>query len=86
MRQNGIQFRPPIETFYQAARPPTDMFGKLGTTGIAGVLLLIGGLAVVALESVVVAGGLALMLVGLLLVARGLVGTMMSAFGMDGMF
>ena len=62
------------------------MFGKLGRTGIAGVLLLIGGIALVATENVVVAGGMALMLVGLLLVVRGLVGTMMSAFGMDGMF
>ncbi|MFC5971414.1 hypothetical protein ACFPYI_08745 [Halomarina salina] len=62
------------------------MFGKLGTTGVAGILLLVGGIALVAVENVVVAGGMALMLVGLLLVARGLIGSMMSAFGMDGMF
>jgi hypothetical protein len=62
------------------------MFGKLGRTGFAGVLLLVGGVALIALENLVVAGGMALVLVGLLLVARGLIGGMMSAFGMDGMF
>ncbi|MWG34695.1 DUF7470 family protein [Halomarina oriensis] len=61
------------------------MFGKLGRTGFAGVLLLLGGIALIALESYVVAGGMALVLAGLLLVARGLLGTMMKAFGMDGM-
>ncbi|MFD1513203.1 DUF7470 family protein [Halomarina rubra] len=62
------------------------MFGKLGRTGLAGILLLVGGLALVATENAIIAGGIALVLVGLLLVARGLIGTMMTAFGMDGMF
>ncbi|MFC7155938.1 hypothetical protein ACFQPA_10775 [Halomarina halobia] len=62
------------------------MFGKLGRTGFAGLLLLVGGLAVLALENLLIAGGVALVLVGLLLVAKGLVGTMLSAFGMEGMF
>lgn len=60
------------------------MLGKLGSTGLAGVLLLIGGLAVVAYASPIVAGGLALMLVGLVLVARGLLGSVMRSFGMGG--
>ncbi|MFC6837134.1 DUF7470 family protein [Halomarina ordinaria] len=58
------------------------MFGRLGRTGFAGVLLVLGGLALLALENVVIAGGIALVLLGLLLVARGLVGSMLSAFGM----
>lgn len=61
------------------------MLGKLGSTGLAGVLLLIGGLAVVAYASPIVAGGLALMLVGLVLVARGLLGSVMRSFGMGGL-
>lgn len=61
------------------------MFGKLGSSGVAGILLLLGGIALIALESLVVAGGMALVLVGLLLVAKGLVGSAMEAFGMGGM-
>jgi hypothetical protein len=61
------------------------MLGKLGSTGLAGVSLLIGGLAVVAYASPIVAGGLALMLVGLVLVARGLLGSVMRSFGMGGL-
>ncbi|WP_254536620.1 DUF7470 family protein [Halomarina litorea] len=62
------------------------MLGKLGTTGIAGVLLLVGGLAVIAYTAPIVALGMALVLVGLLLVAKGLMSGLLESFGMGGMF
>ena len=61
------------------------MLDKLGLAGIVGILCCLGGLAVIAYVAPVVAGGLALVLVGLVLVLRGLLSGMLSAFGMDGM-
>lgn len=61
------------------------MLGKLGAKGIVGVLAILGGLALVALQDPLVAAGIALVLVGLLLTAWGLVSGMLSAMGMDGM-
>ncbi|PSQ02442.1 hypothetical protein BRC94_01760 [Halobacteriales archaeon QS_5_70_17] len=60
------------------------MLDKLGSTGAAGVLLLLGGLGLVAYANLLVAAGLALILVGLVLVARGLLGSVMRTFGMGG--
>jgi uncharacterized membrane protein len=61
------------------------MFDKLGIGGIIGILCCLGGLAVIAYVAPVVAGGLALVLVGLALVVRGLLSGLLSAFGMEGM-
>ncbi|EMA42871.1 hypothetical protein C448_10357 [Halococcus morrhuae DSM 1307] len=61
------------------------MLDKLGLAGIVGVLCCLGGLAVIAYVAPVVAGGLALVLIGLVLVVRSLLSGMLSAFGMDGM-
>ncbi|GAA0459223.1 hypothetical protein MUK72_03285 [Halococcus dombrowskii] len=61
------------------------MLDKLGLAGIVGILCCLGGLAVIAYVAPVVAGGLALVLIGLVLVVRGLLSGMLSAFGMDGM-
>ncbi|EJN59783.1 hypothetical protein SAMN04487950_3238 [Halogranum rubrum] len=58
------------------------MLDKLGTTGILGVVLLLVGIAVVAYKAPIVAVGIALALVGLGLVAKGLVSNVMSMFGM----
>lgn len=58
------------------------MFKSLGPMGWGGILLLIGGLSVVALADPLVAAGLAIMLAGLgLLVKRG-VDLVMSMLGM----
>ncbi|EMA42482.1 DUF7470 family protein [Halococcus saccharolyticus] len=62
------------------------MLNRLGLAGVVGVLCCLAGLAVVAYAAPIVAGGIALVLVGLLLVARGLLSGMLAAFGMDGMF
>jgi hypothetical protein len=61
------------------------MFDKLGIPGILGVLFMLGGIAVVALENIVLAGGLALVIAGLGLVVFGLVKNLLSSLGMGGM-
>lgn len=62
------------------------MFNRLGLAGVVGILCCLGGLAVIAYVAPVVAGGFALVLIGLALVVRGLLSGVLSAFGMDGMF
>ena len=61
------------------------MLDKLGAAGILGALLMIGGVAVVAVESLLVAGGIALVVAGLGLVVFGLVKNLLSSLGMGGM-
>ena len=61
------------------------MLGKLGLAGILGVLVMLGGIVLVALESLVIAGGLALVIAGLGLIVYGMVTNLMQAFGMGGM-
>ena len=60
------------------------MFGRLGLVGVFCVLCCLCGVGVIAYVAPVVAGGLALVLVGLVLVARGLLSGVLSAFGMGG--
>ncbi|MCL7416485.1 MAG: hypothetical protein M8354_01425 [Halalkalicoccus sp.] len=62
------------------------MFDRLGLAGIAGLLLVVVGIALVALESPLIAAGLALVLVGLGLAVKSLVSGMLATFGMGGMF
>ncbi|MFC6723227.1 hypothetical protein ACFQE1_02225 [Halobium palmae] len=57
------------------------MLGKLGVTGIVGVLLLLVGIGLVAWHQPIVALGIALAFVGVGLVAKGLISNVMSAFG-----
>ena len=61
------------------------MLDKLGAKGIVGVLLLLGGLGVVAWKAPIVAVGMALVVVGFVLVAWGLVSGLMASFGLGGM-
>lgn len=61
------------------------MFGKLGIPGVLGVLMLLGGVALVAWESLVIGGGLALVIAGLGLVVYGMVTSLLGAMGMGGM-
>lgn len=62
------------------------MFDRLDAVGVFGLLLVLAGLALVALENLLIAGGLVLVLVGLGLAVKSLVSGMLSAFGMGGMF
>ncbi|MFC7070080.1 DUF7470 family protein [Halobaculum lipolyticum] len=58
------------------------MIDKLGTAGVAGALLLLAGLVLVAWSSPVVAAGLALVLAGTGLVVKGLATGLMKQFGL----
>ena len=61
------------------------MFGKLGLKGALGVLLLLAGIAVIALQNLIIAAGIGLVVVGFVLVAWGLVSGLLASFGMGGM-
>jgi hypothetical protein len=60
------------------------MLDKLGAAGLLGVLLMVGGVAVVALESLLVAGGIALVVAGLGLLVFGLVKNLLASLGIGG--
>lgn len=61
------------------------MFDKLGAVGVFGVLCLLAGVVVVAMESLLIAAGIALVIAGLGFVVLGMVKNLMSAMGLDGM-
>ena len=58
------------------------MRNKIGTAGVAGLVLLLGGIGVVATQSLYVASGIAFVVAGLLLVAYGFVTSVLGALGM----
>ncbi|GAB7093829.1 hypothetical protein JCM30237_09810 [Halolamina litorea] len=58
------------------------MYDRLGIGGIVGLLLTLGGIALVAWQEPIVAAGLAFVLAGIGLVVRALVGNVMRQFGM----
>jgi hypothetical protein len=58
------------------------MLDKLGLSGVFGLLLVVVGVVVVAWKAPVVATGLTAVIVGLALVARGAVQSVMGMFGM----
>ncbi|MBP1986423.1 DUF7470 family protein [Halolamina salifodinae] len=58
------------------------MYERLGIGGIVGILLVLGGIALVAWQAPIVAAGLAFVLAGLGLVVRALVGNLLKQFGM----
>jgi len=62
------------------------MLKKLGAAGIVGLLALLGGIVLIASESLVIAGGLALILAGLGLMVRSLIQSVLGSMGMGGMF
>ena len=75
--------RPPVFKSVRARLP--GMFDKLGIAGVVGVVLMLGGIAVVAWQNLILAGGLALVIAGLGLVVLGLVKNLLASFGMGGM-
>lgn len=58
------------------------MLRNLGVYGIAGIVLLLAGVGLVAYENLIVAAGIALIVAGIGMVARGLVTGMLKSFGM----
>jgi hypothetical protein len=62
------------------------MFNKLGISGVIGVLVVLGGLSLIAFANPIIAGGLILVLIGVGLIIRGLISSVMNAMGMGRMF
>ncbi|MBX0295641.1 DUF7470 family protein [Haloarcula nitratireducens] len=60
------------------------MLDKLGVAGIAGVVALFGGIALVASQNLIFAAGLALVVGGMGLIVYGLVTSLLASFGMGG--
>lgn len=58
------------------------MLDKLGGVGIAGVVILFGGIGLVAWKAPIVAAGIALVVAGLGLVVYGIVSSLLGAFGL----
>jgi len=57
----------------------------LGVSGFLGLICILGGIAAVASENLVIAGGIALVLAGLGLFVRALISGVMGMMGMGGM-
>lgn len=62
------------------------MIKQLGILGVLGLLLMLGGFVVVAVEQPLVAGGLALILAGLAIVVRTLVQNVLEMMGVGQLF
>lgn len=62
-----------------------DMIDRLGRIGIVGVVVVVAGLALTALVDPVITGGLVLVLLGIALIVRGVVGYALETMGMSGM-
>jgi hypothetical protein len=61
------------------------MLDKLGLYGILGVVVLLGGIAAIASENLVIAGGVALVIAGLGFLVYGMVKGLARSMGMEGM-
>lgn len=61
------------------------MLEKLGIVGVLGIVVSLAGLGIVAYEAPLIAAGLALVLVGLAVVAFALVKNVLSSLGMGAM-
>ena len=61
------------------------MLDKLGGVGVAGIVVLLAGIGLVAWQNLLLAAGLALVVGGLGLVVYGLVTSLLASFGLGGM-
>ena len=61
------------------------MFNKFGVSGVVGMLVVLGGLSLIAFANPIIAGGLILVLLGVGLLIRGLISSLMDAMGMGGL-
>ncbi|WP_135821694.1 DUF7470 family protein [Halostella litorea] len=61
------------------------MFDKLGISGIVGVVVVLGGLGLIAYADPIVAAGMALVLFGFGLTVKALVSNLLGSLGMGGM-
>ncbi len=58
------------------------MLRHLGPLGIAGILLLLAGIGLIAYENPLIAGGIALAIAGLGLTVKSLISSVLGQFGM----
>ena len=58
------------------------MLKNLGPQGIVGLVIVLAGIGLIAYESLLIAAGMALVLVGLGLVVKALISGMLQSFGM----
>jgi hypothetical protein len=61
------------------------MMNKLGAAGIGGILVILGGIGLLAWVDPLIAAGIGLVVAGLGLVLYGLVTNVLASFGMGGM-
>lgn len=61
------------------------MLDKLGVAGLLGVLVMLGGVGLVAWKQPIVAAGIALVVAGLGLVVYGMISNLMSSLGFGAM-
>lgn len=61
------------------------MFDKLGIAGLAGLVVTLGGIGLLAWVDPLIAAGIAFVVAGLGLVAYGMVTNLLSSLGMGGM-
>jgi len=59
------------------------MLGTLGVAGVLGALLFVGGLVLLAVVNPLVAGGIAAVVVGLVLVLYGVASSLLGKLGMS---
>lgn len=64
------------------------MRDRINIAGLAGVVVLLAGLGVIAVlaDAPIVAGGVALAFIGIGLLAKGLIDAVIASMGLDGMF
>jgi len=60
------------------------MLDKLGLPGIVGVVVMLGGIGLVAWVNVLLAAGLAFVIAGMGLIVFGMIQNLMTAFGLGG--
>jgi hypothetical protein len=61
------------------------MFDKLGIAGILGVLVMLGGIGLLAWQNPIVAAGVAFVVAGIGLVVYGMISNLLTSMGMGGM-
>lgn len=62
------------------------MLRRIGPAGFVGLLMLLGGIGVVAWRDPIVATGLALVLAGIGLLAKGMIDALVASLGFGGSF
>jgi hypothetical protein len=68
--------------FISLGSAPLRMLKNLGALGIAGIVILLAGIGLIASQNLLIAAGMALIVAGLGLVVKSLISGMLQNFGM----